>query len=62
MGREALQSNLGLLDRKSFRERYLKPALTVKGSHWLAQYSLWSTGQGLLGTTKVKIFKIIRRK
>ena len=27
MGREALQSVLGLLDRKSFRERYLKPAL-----------------------------------
>ncbi len=28
MGREALQFILGLLDRKSFRERYLKPALT----------------------------------
>ncbi|AMV72381.1 Fic family protein [Desulfuromonas sp. DDH964] len=28
MGREALQSALGLSDRKSFRERYLKPALT----------------------------------
>lgn len=27
MGREALQSALGLADRKSFRERYLKPAL-----------------------------------
>lgn len=27
MGREALQAALGLLDRKSFRERYLKPAL-----------------------------------
>jgi hypothetical protein len=27
MGREALQSVLGLSDRKSFRERYLKPAL-----------------------------------
>jgi len=27
MSREALQSALGLLDRKSFRERYLKPAL-----------------------------------
>ncbi len=27
MGREALQSALGLSDRKSFRERYLKPAL-----------------------------------
>ena len=27
MSREALQSTLGLLDRKSFRERYLKPAL-----------------------------------
>lgn len=27
MGREALQSDLGLSDRKSFRERYLKPAL-----------------------------------
>lgn len=29
MSREALQSNLGLQDRKSFRERYLKPALAV---------------------------------
>ncbi len=28
MGREALQFTLGLSDRKSFRERYLKPALT----------------------------------
>lgn len=27
MGREALQSALHLSDRKSFRERYLKPAL-----------------------------------
>ena len=27
MGREALQTALRLLDRKSFRERYLKPAL-----------------------------------
>jgi len=28
MSREALQAALGLLDRKSFRERYLKPALS----------------------------------
>ena len=28
MGREALQAALGLSDHKSFRERYLKPALT----------------------------------
>ncbi len=27
MGREALQSTLGLSDRKSFRARYLKSAL-----------------------------------
>ncbi len=27
MSREALQAALGLSDRKSFRERYLKPAL-----------------------------------
>jgi hypothetical protein len=27
MGREALQSAMGFSDRKSFRERYLKPAL-----------------------------------
>ena len=27
MSREALQSTLGLRDRKSFRERYLNPAL-----------------------------------
>ncbi len=29
MSREALQAALGLLDRKSFRERYLKPALVA---------------------------------
>jgi Fic family protein len=29
MSREALQTALGLLDRKSFRERYLKPALVA---------------------------------
>ena len=29
MSREALQAALGLLDRKSFRERYLKPALAA---------------------------------
>jgi len=28
MGRKALQTALGLIDRKSFRERYLKPALS----------------------------------
>lgn len=28
MGRKTLQSALGLSDRKSFRERYLNPALT----------------------------------
>ncbi len=27
MGRKALQDTMGLSDRKSFRERYLKPAL-----------------------------------
>lgn len=35
MKREALQAALGLSDRKSFRERYLKPALTGKGRQWL---------------------------
>ena len=29
MGREALQTALGLSDRKSFRERYLTPALAA---------------------------------
>jgi hypothetical protein len=29
MSRETLQNALGLQDRKSFRERYLKPALAV---------------------------------
>ncbi|MEL6750095.1 MAG: Fic family protein, partial [Pseudomonadota bacterium] len=30
MDRESLQTALGLSDRKSFRERYLKPALADK--------------------------------
>ncbi|HPW75745.1 MAG TPA: cell filamentation protein Fic, partial [Kiritimatiellia bacterium] len=59
MGREALQSALGLSDRKSFRERYLKPALadgliemTIpdKPNSRLQKYRLTDGGrQGLAG-------------
>lgn len=54
MSREALQSALGLLDRKSFRERSLKPALadgliamTVpdKPNSRLQQYRLTDKGR-----------------
>jgi Fic family protein len=54
MGREALQSALGLSDRKSFRERYLKPALadgliemTIpdKPNSRLQKYSLTDKGR-----------------
>lgn len=57
MGREALQSALGLSDRKSFRERYLKPALaeglvemTVpdKPNSRLQKYRLTDEGRGWL--------------
>ena len=59
MGREALQSALRLSDRKSFRERYLKPALadgliemTIpdKPNSRLQKYRLTDGGrQGLAG-------------
>ncbi|TWI75422.1 Fic family protein [Desulfobotulus alkaliphilus] len=54
MGREALQKSLGLQDRKSFRERYLKPALRDgliemtlphKPSSRMQQYRLTEKGQ-----------------
>jgi hypothetical protein len=54
MSREALQSALGLLDRKSFRERYLKPALAdgliemtipAKPSSRLQKYRLTDQGR-----------------
>ena len=54
MSREALQSALGLLDRKSFRERYLQPALadgliamTIpdKPNSRLQKYRLTAKGQ-----------------
>ncbi len=57
MGREALQSALGLSDRKSFRERYLKPALadgliemTIpdKPNSRLQKYRLTDTGRQFL--------------
>lgn len=57
MSREALQSVLGLLDRKSFRERYLKPALadgliemTIpdKPNSRLQKYRLTDKGRQLL--------------
>lgn len=57
MGREALQSTLGLSDRKSFRERYLKPALAdgliemtmpEKPTSSLQEYRLTDRGRQLL--------------
>ena len=57
MGRETLQSALGLSDRKSFRERYLKPALadgliemTIpdKPNSRLQKYRLTDKGRQLL--------------
>ncbi|WP_260292484.1 Fic family protein [Sedimenticola hydrogenitrophicus] len=57
MGREALQAVLGLSDRKSFRERYLKPALadgliemTIpdKPKSRLQKYCLTDKGRQLL--------------
>jgi hypothetical protein len=57
MGREALQSALWLSDRKSFRERYLKPALadgliemTIpdKPNSRLQKYRLTAKGRQLL--------------
>jgi DNA-binding HxlR family transcriptional regulator len=56
MDREELQSALGLLDRKSFRERYLKPALAdgliemtipEKPNSPLQQYRLTEKGRQL---------------
>ncbi len=61
MSREALQAVLGLLDRKSFHERYLKPALadhliemTIpnKPNSRLQQYRLTDKGHQLLARTK----------
>lgn len=54
MSREMLQAALGLADRKSFRERYLQPALTDgliemtipdKPNSRLQQYRLTEKGQ-----------------
>lgn len=59
MGREALQAALGLSDRKSFRERYLKPALAVgliemtipdKPNSRLQQYRLTDKGRQWLAS------------
>lgn len=58
MNREELQSALALSDRKSFRERYLKPALDAglvemtipdKPNSRLQQYRLTAQGQQLAG-------------
>lgn len=57
MGRDDLQSVLGLADRKSFRERYLQPALAAgliemtipdKPNSRLQQYRLTQKGRALL--------------
>lgn len=57
MSREALQTALGLLDRKSFRERYLKPALDdgliemtipAKPNSRLQKYRLTGKGERVL--------------
>lgn len=60
MGREALQAALGLSDRKSFRERYIKPALAEgliemtipdKPNSRLQKYRLTEKGLQWLATT-----------
>lgn len=57
MSRESLQSALGLRDRKSFSERYLRPALDggliemtipAKPSSRLQQYRLTEKGRSFL--------------
>jgi hypothetical protein len=57
MGRETLQSALGLSDRKSFRQRYLEPALAdgliemtipEKPTSRLQKYRLTDRGRQLL--------------
>lgn len=57
MSREQLQQALNLKDRKSFRERYLSPALTAgliemtlpdKPSSSLQQYLLTKSGKQLV--------------
>jgi len=61
MSREALQSAIGLTDRKSFRERYLKPALAAgliemtipdKPNSRLQQYRLTAKGRQWLAQQK----------
>jgi hypothetical protein len=61
MSREALQAAIGLSDRKSFRERYLKPALadglikmTIpdKPNSRLQQYRLTAKGRQWLAQQK----------
>lgn len=56
MSREEIQSNLGLQDRKSFRDRYLTPALTAgliemslpdKPNSRLQKYRLTDKGKAL---------------
>lgn len=61
MSRDTLQAALGLSDRKSFRERYLKPALEAgllemtipeKTSSRLQRYRLTEMGKKLTATFK----------
>jgi hypothetical protein len=63
MSREALQITLDLQDRKSFRERYLKPALgagliemtlPAKPNSRLQQYRLTEKGESLRRTLVLK--------
>nr|WP_217909503.1 hypothetical protein [Desulfosediminicola flagellatus] len=58
MTRDQIQSCIGLVDRKSFRERYLKPALTAglvemtlpdKPRSSLQKYRLTEQGKHLVG-------------
>lgn len=63
MSRDALQEALGLKDRKSFRERYLQPALAAgfiamtlpdRPNSRLQQYRLTAVGKALLAEGKRK--------
>jgi len=63
MGRDDLQAALGLKDRKTFRERYLQPALEAdlirrtipdKPNSRVQRYCLGPAGEALLATRQQK--------
>ena len=66
MGREELQGNMGLRDRKSFRDLYLVPALHAgyiemtipdKPKSRLQKYRLTSKGKALIDAQRIRKVK-----